>query len=90
MPEVHQYTGEDNNTKPSHSSIAGAATNDWIQETITAIANDTRRQPWKKTFADSVDSGFDDGEDLVRLMKSSGGVSDPSCPFQIQGSSLAA
>jgi len=62
----------------------------WVLATQLAAQRDSRRQPWKETFGDSVDSGFDDGEDLVRVEKSRGGKFDPECPFRTQGSSLAA
>ena len=62
----------------------------WIEETIRASQRDTRRQPWRATFGESVDCRFDDGEDLVRIERSVGGRFDPSCPFKTQGSSLAA
>lgn len=63
----------------------------WIEETLNAAKNDNRRQPWKETFGESVDCSLNtDGEDLVRVEKSVGGGSDPDCPFQTQGSSLAA
>ncbi|KAL9120121.1 MAG: hypothetical protein Q9187_003325 [Circinaria calcarea] len=62
----------------------------WIQETIDASERDTRRQPWKATFANTVDCGFGDSMDLVVIEKSNGGVPDPLCPFKTQGSSLAA
>lgn len=90
MAEANHGSGKDCSTEPSHPSITGTACRDWVQETIAATEKDTRRQPWKKTFANPVDSGFDDSEDLVRLVKGNGGVPDLSCPFQIQGSSLAA
>ena len=62
----------------------------WIEETIRAAQRDTRRQPWRATFGESVDCRFDDGEDLVRIERSVGGRFDPDCPFRTQGSSLAA
>ena len=77
-------------TERSDRSITDAASPNWVQETIITSAKDTRRQPWKRTFANAVDSRLDDGEDLVKLEKGIGGVPDPSCPFRIQGSSLAA
>ncbi|MCJ1266834.1 hypothetical protein MMC22_006719 [Lobaria immixta] len=64
MAEANHGSGKDCSTEPSHPSITGTACIDWVQETIAATEKDTRRQPWKKTFANPVDSGFDDGEDL--------------------------
>ena len=63
---------------------------DWIQEVIAASSNDTRKQPWKSTFTIPVDSRFDNGQDIVTVKKSGGGTPDPLCPFNTQGSSLAA
>ena len=63
---------------------------DWIQDIIAASNKDTRKQPWKSTFVTPVDSRFDDGQDLVTVKKTTGGSSDPLCPFKTQGSSLAA
>lgn len=62
----------------------------WIQETINSTQRDTRRQPWKATFGETVDMGFDNGEDLVTVPKRHSGILDPLCPFRTQGSSLAA
>lgn len=90
MAQATQYSGKDCSPERSHHSTNGVASKDWVQQTIAATEKDTRKQPWKITFANSVDSRFDDGEDLVKLKTSSSGVPDPSCPFQIQGSSLAA
>lgn len=75
-----------------HDIDNGAATDmpSWIEETLNAAKRDTRRQPWRATFGESVDCRFDDGEDLVRIEKSVGGRFDPDCPFKTQGSSLAA
>ncbi|MCJ1393441.1 hypothetical protein MMC18_006316 [Xylographa bjoerkii] len=63
---------------------------DWVYETIAASRKDERKQPWKDTFGDTVDCRMDDGEDLVTVEKSVGGVPDPSFPFKTQGSSLCA
>lgn len=87
MAQASHSSGEDGCTERSHD---GEASKDWVQQTIAATKKDTRSQPWKKIFVNSVDSRFDDGEDLVRLETNGTGVPDPSCPFQIQGSSLAA
>lgn len=57
---------------------------------MQATKMDSRRQPWKDTFGDSVDCSLDEGSDLVRVEKSVGGGNDPDCPFRTQGSSLAA
>jgi hypothetical protein len=62
----------------------------WVTATLEASKSDSRRQPWKEMFGESVDCRFDDGEDLVRIEKSVGGKFDPDCPFRTQGSSLAA
>lgn len=90
MAQATQCIGKDYSPERSLHSTDGGASKDWIQQTIAATEKDTRKQPWKIIFANSVDSRFDDGEDLVKLKSSSIGVPDPSCPFQIQGSSLAA
>lgn len=88
--QTNQLHNGTSNTERSDHSITDLVSQDWVQETVTAAEKDTRRQPWKKTFTNVVDSSFDDGEDLVKLEKINGGVPDPSCPFRIQGSSLAA
>lgn len=90
LSQASQFSGKDCSTERLHCATNGAVSKDWVQQTIAATEKDTRSQPWKKTFASSVDSRFDDGEDLMRLKTSSGVVPDPSCPFQVQGSSLAA
>ena len=79
-----QDGGDNRNPDCANGSIG------WIEEIIGASERDTRRQPWKATFANTVDCGFDDGMDLVVVEKSNGGVCDPLCPFKTQGSSLAA
>lgn len=63
---------------------------DWIQKTISASERDVRQQPWKKHFANTVESRLDGDSDLVTIKKSVDESFDSSCPFQIQGSSLAA
>lgn len=63
---------------------------DWVQEIVAASSRDTRKQPWKSTFTNPVDSRFDNGPDLVTVKKSTGSQPNPSCPFNTQGSSLAA
>ncbi len=63
---------------------------DWIQEIISASGKDTRKQPWKSTFVIPLNSRFDSGQDIVTVKKSGGGTPDPLCPFNTQGSSLAA
>ena len=80
------------NSDPKHNAREETATSndaDWIQEIIATSEKDTRKQPWKSTFNTPVDFGFDDGRDLVTVKKRAG-TSDPSCPFNTQGSSLAA
>ena len=72
------------------SSRAAAKLPSWVTATLEASKTDSRRQPWKEMFGESVDCRFDDGEDLVRIEKSVGGKFDPDCPFRTQGSSLAA
>jgi hypothetical protein len=62
----------------------------WITDTLHAASRDTRVQPWKSTFGSEVDCRFDAGEDLVRVERNIGADPDPSCPFNTQGSSLAA
>jgi hypothetical protein len=74
--------------KGSTSAVPGQLS--WIEETLNAAKSDSRRQPWKETFGETVDYSIDDGEDLVRVEKSIGGGVDPDCPFRTQGSSLAA
>ena len=63
-----------------HGSNAGAASNeqgidqpnapflDWVAKTQKALETDQRARPWKETFGDSVDKGFDGKDDwaLVR------------------------
>jgi hypothetical protein len=80
------------NNLPSPKGATSAAPKElsWIEETLNAAKIDSRRQPWKGTFGETVDYSIDDGEDLVRVEKSIGGVVDPDCPFRTQGSSLAA
>ena len=41
---------------------------DWVQKTQEQLAADPRSQPWKKTFGDTVDRGFD-GEDWTRVCR---------------------
>ncbi|KAL8834255.1 MAG: hypothetical protein Q9170_003842 [Blastenia crenularia] len=63
----------------------------WIQEIIAASESDTRKQPWKATFnTQAVNSRFDEGQDLVTVKRSNGAQPNPLCPFNTQGSSLAA
>ena len=62
----------------------------WIEKTLLAAEQDQRKRPWKATFGDTVDQRFDSSEDLVRIDRSFGGIDDPRCPFNTQGSSLAA
>ncbi|KAL9598500.1 MAG: hypothetical protein Q9219_004473 [cf. Caloplaca sp. 3 TL-2023] len=63
---------------------------DWVQEIVAASDRDTRKQPWKSTFTAPVGARFDDCQDLVTIRKSTGAQTNPSCPFNTQGSSLAA
>lgn len=70
--------------------VDGGESPDWVQETMAASRKDERTQPWKTTFGSTVDCRMDDGEDLVTVEKSVGGVQDPSFPFKTQGSSLCA
>ena len=85
--------------RQSNHSLPGSAKQDWVQQTIKASSQDARRQPWKKHFASTVvESRIDDGPDLVVIKKPRNAAGaqndddddDDSCPFQIQGSSLAA
>ena len=60
----------------------------WVEQTLQSIETDARAQPWKKTFSDRVvDSGFDDGQDIITIKK--GPSSRDSTP-EVQGNSLAA
>ena len=77
-------------TSEAHLTAHAERMPSWIEETIQASQRDTRRQPWRVMFGESVDCHFDDGEDLVRIERSVGGRFDPDCPFRTQGSSLAA
>lgn len=86
----------------NNHSLTGSARQDWVQQTIKASSQDVRRQPWKKLFANTVESRIDDSPDLVVVKKPQTAAAataattdddddeDSSCPFQIQGSSLAA
>ncbi|OCT51256.1 hypothetical protein CLCR_09305 [Cladophialophora carrionii] len=62
----------------------------WVNKVLLAAEEDQRNQPWKATFGESIGLRFDSEEDLVRIDRSFGGLDDPSCPFNTQGSSLAA
>ena len=80
---------EGNAAQSNHSAAITATRPSWVQHTISASEQDARRQPWKKHFAsNTVESRIDDSQDLVVVKKSVD--DDPSCPFHIQGSSLAA
>lgn len=64
----------------------------WVKQTLQSIETDTRAQPWKKTFSDRVvNSGFDDGKDIITIKKTIQGPNDSrdSSP-RVQGNSLAA
>jgi len=75
---------------PAGRGVNAGEVPDWVHETIAASRKDERKQPWKTTFGDTVDCRMDDGEDLVTVEKSIGGVPDPAFPFKTQGSSLCA
>jgi hypothetical protein len=59
----------------------------WVDE-IETPRKETRKQPWKKTFGDSVNNRFDDGQDLVKVTSVPGGSTDYD--FQVQANTLAA
>ncbi|MCJ1239505.1 hypothetical protein MMC14_007501 [Varicellaria rhodocarpa] len=85
-----QGQGSNGYTGWSYASNHATEAQDWTQEILTASERDVRKQPWKQTFGDTVDCRFDDGEDLMTVKGSPGGMPDPHCPFRTQGSSLAA
>jgi hypothetical protein len=78
------------NSDSDRSDRSASPEIDWIDETVKAAKADTRKQPWKNTFGNSVGNRFDDGKDLVTIEKSVGGKFDPACPFRTRGSSLVA
>jgi hypothetical protein len=55
----------------------------WIHETSTKMKQDTRKQPWKVTFGDTVDNRIDNEKDLVTAY----GDDDD---FSVQKNSVAA
>lgn len=62
----------------------------WVEQTLQNIETDARAQPWKKTFSDRVvNSGFDDGKDIITIKKTIDG-NDPSRPITPEGNSLVA
>ncbi|KAL8941509.1 MAG: hypothetical protein Q9216_002191 [Gyalolechia sp. 2 TL-2023] len=79
------YQNRFSTTKPNATEESN-----WVQEIVAASSKDTRKQPWKSTFTNPVDSRFDGGQDLVTVKKSTGSQPNPLCPFNTQGSSLAA
>jgi hypothetical protein len=60
----------------------------WVKEVESRSKKDCRKQPWKSTFGDVVDSQLGGGKDLVKVGTVAGGSAD--YPFRVQGSSLAA
>ena len=90
MTQTSQDRGLNGYTVWSKASSSDTRAQDWIQEIIDSSERDVRKQPWKQTFGDTVDCRFDDGKDLVIVEKNRGGVPNPHCPFNTQGSSLAA
>lgn len=85
--QTNQQGNSDGGAEQPSPSITSTTKQDWVRQTISASEQDARRQPWKKHFANTVESRIDDGQDLVVVKKI---ADDSSCPFQIQGSSLAA
>ena len=49
------------------SQQTGSNLADWIAETKSKLAADTRARPWKQTFGDAVDCKDGVKEDLIRI-----------------------
>ena len=80
------------NNANSAGRSSGPDYQDWVEQTLQSIEIDARAQPWKKTFSDRVvDSGFDDGQDIITIKKTiqQRNSSRPRTP-EVQGNSLAA
>lgn len=62
----------------------------WVEQTLQKMEADARAQPWKKTFSDRVvNSGFDDGKDIITIKETIDG-SEASDAITPEGNSLAA
>ena len=55
-----------NETQKAEVSGKDAAATDWINDVKKQLETDTRVKPWKETFGDKVNTGYD-GEDKVSL-----------------------
>lgn len=56
---------EDRSASPASSNSSGSDNDDWVQKALKA--QETRTQPWKKTFGNTVDNRFDAGKDIIKI-----------------------